>query len=983
MARLKIEPTTTTSLILARPAAIIKIMAGLTSLAARIRILARLTSPTARIRILAGLTSPTARMKILVELEALALEASTSPVPAIPTVRAMLPPYFVPNSATLAIGCHGTTDRVSASKMDEELAKCPMESFLAFEIGGGFKVSLILLFAETAIRRRCDNYISFKREAIEQFAVDESGYKARFPSARTLVYSLGGRPCILWEGVGSGLVELDTRFAGRLSSQQVTVVLAPSGSGKTRMLIELASTRFSLFFTGDRPMVGFGGGSKDIHRVANWMENSFPRGERNITPEHPVVLCGVGALILARLSFFKLLKECKPGLVPRDWAFFQLEYPAVDDVFLGLLEVLLGLVRDVHQVPTFVNYFTSSIEKLVKEVGWGDATVVLDEAQSLLQCMKGRFISGRTPQEGQSLLNPIVLALKSYGVLQSPLFVSEIYSLPGFDGSNIQAFMERFIDVSRLDMLAVISTYTGRRRILSTAIEQYIMETAPTADWFMEFARRMVTETGRELGVQRSLGDDAARQQELRDIVIFTFTFSGARHVIVPGRRRAMTLVDWGFATLLEGSDGAEPFAPIVPYIRGVADNEAQAPGLRVTTETRRLSVTTEIRYVILQEPLVVDALWHHMSQGMHMGYFLNAFRQRVINFETYVCWELGRAFEKKVPAEVLGLVETHTTYKETYELLKQRGASEGAVTVIENAEQLNEWLKSVETSVSFATYGWIGQFCEAGPDAMFFLWNGKLNKIMPVFVQIKTGSDLGATQAFATLDIMKLDKKVNSEGSHKLKEWCSTGYIRFCPCWLKLKQTLHVGVTLISLSKRPAIAQLAVDESGDCAMVGFGGGSKDIHRVANWMENSFLGGERNITPEHPVVLCGVGVARLTWLKFLKECTGMSLLTVWENLLSGTMKPFDMGEIYSLPGFDGSNIQAFMKRWELGVHPSLRDDVVLLWNNPETASFIEDLIFTYYLSGAGYVRRRGITFVDCGLAPDAIEYTYRMFYEHI
>ncbi|EFJ11403.1 hypothetical protein SELMODRAFT_426307 [Selaginella moellendorffii] len=914
MARLKIEPTATTSLILARLAAIIKIMAGLTSLAARIRILAGLTSPTARIRILAGLTSPTARMKILVELEALALEASTSPVPAIPTVRAMLPPYFVPNSATLAIGCHGTTDRVSASKMDEELAKCPMESFLAFEIGGGFKVSLILLFTETEITRRCDTYISFKREAIKQLAVDESG---------------------------------------------------------------------------DRPMVGFGGGSKDIHRVANWMENSFPRGERNITPEHPVVLCGVGALILARLSFFKLLKECKPGLVPRDWAFFQLEYPAVDDVFLGLLEVLLGLVRDVHQVPTFVIYFTSSIEKLVKEVGWGDATVVLDEAQSLLQCMKGRFISGRTPQEGQSLLNPIVLALKSYGVLQSPLFVSEIYSLPGFDGSNIQAFMERFIDVSRLDMLAVISTYTGRRRILSTAIEQYIMETAPTADWFMEFARRMITKTGRELGVYRSLRDDAVllcNDPETANFIedlIFTYYLSGAGHVIVPGRRRAMTLVDCGFATLLESSDGAEPFAPIVPYIRGVTDNEAQAPGLPVTIETRRLSVTTEIRYVILREPLVVDALWHHMSQGMHMGYFLNAFRQRVINFETYVCWELGRAFEKKVPAEVLGLVETHTTYKETYELLKQRGASEGAVTVIENAEQLNEWLKSVETSVSFATYGWIGQFCEAGPDAMFFLWNGKLNKIMPVFVQIKTGSDLGATQAFATLDIMKLDKKVNAEGSHKLKEWCSTGYIRFCPCWLKLKQTLHVGVTLISLSKRPAIAQLAVDESGRLSsqqvtvilapsykrhLMDFTDQTKQLlNQSQKHVINCRARSSVIITMHEGLLHIRPNSSGRTVVLVLKSYgTGKSLLTVWENLLSGTMKPFDMGEIYSLPGFDGSNIQAFMKRWELGVHPSLRDDVVLLWNNPETASFIEDLIFTYYLSGAGYVRRRGITFVDCG-----------------
>ncbi|EFJ31290.1 hypothetical protein SELMODRAFT_440129 [Selaginella moellendorffii] len=78
-----------------------------------------------------------------------------------------------------------------------------------------------------------------------------------------------------------------------------------------------------------------------------------------------------------------------------------------------------------------------------------------------------------------------------------------------YKASNIQVFMERFIDVSQLDMPAVISTYTGRRRLLSTAIEKYIMETAPAADWFMEFARRMITQTGRELGVHRSLRDDA------------------------------------------------------------------------------------------------------------------------------------------------------------------------------------------------------------------------------------------------------------------------------------------------------------------------------------------------------------------------------------------------------------------------------------------------------------------------------------------
>ncbi|EFJ34695.1 hypothetical protein SELMODRAFT_405550 [Selaginella moellendorffii] len=111
----------------------------------------------------------------------------------------------------------------------------------------------------------------------------------------------------------------------------------------------------------------------------------------------------------------------------------------------------------------------------------------------------------------------------------------------GFDGSNIQVFMERFIDVSRLDMPAVIST----------AIEKYILETAPAADWFMEFSRRMITQTGWELGVHRSLRDDTVllwNNPEMASFIglIVTYYLSGAKHVIVPGWRRGMTLVNCG-----------------------------------------------------------------------------------------------------------------------------------------------------------------------------------------------------------------------------------------------------------------------------------------------------------------------------------------------------------------------------------------------------------------------------------------------------
>ncbi|EFJ11337.1 hypothetical protein SELMODRAFT_426306 [Selaginella moellendorffii] len=100
---------------------------------------------------------------------------------------------------------------------------------------------------------------------------------------------------------------------------------------------------------------------------------------------------------------------------------------------------------------------------------------------------------------------------------------------------------------------------------------------------------RMITETGWELGVYHFLRDDVVllwndpETAIFREDLIFTYYLSGARHVIVPGWRRGMTLVDCGFATLLESSDGVEPFAPIVPYIRGVTNNEAQAPGLLVT----------------------------------------------------------------------------------------------------------------------------------------------------------------------------------------------------------------------------------------------------------------------------------------------------------------------------------------------------------------------------------------------------------------
>ncbi|XP_024521634.1 uncharacterized protein LOC112343049 [Selaginella moellendorffii] len=100
------------------------------------------------------------------------------------------------------------------------------------------------------ISQVCDTSISTKSQFISRLAPHESACKAKFPSARTLMCALSNLPCLLWEGVGDGLVELDNRFAQRLSERHTTVLLAPSGSGKTRMLIELACSRFTLFFTG-------------------------------------------------------------------------------------------------------------------------------------------------------------------------------------------------------------------------------------------------------------------------------------------------------------------------------------------------------------------------------------------------------------------------------------------------------------------------------------------------------------------------------------------------------------------------------------------------------------------------------------------------------------------------------------------------------------------------------------------------------------
>ncbi|XP_024522893.1 uncharacterized protein LOC9640984 [Selaginella moellendorffii] len=689
-------------------------------------------------------------------------------------------------------------DRVSTSKMDEELAKVQAEiallepqiqaageSFLSALQSGNQSLAeywrnekeqlrkekeqlrkekeqlrkeeeqlrekklLLLRSNETkttitgsAMSQVCDTSISTKSQFISRLATHESGYKAKFPSARTPICALSNLPCLLWEGVGDGLVELDNRFAQRLSERQITVLLAPSGSGKTRMLIELACSRFTLFFTGKRPMVGFGGGSDDVDRVASWIKARLPAGEHDLDPNHAVVRFGVGILILVRLKYLKLLKALKPGLHPRDWAFFQLEYPAVDDVFRAAVEALIDCVPVDQQLP--MDQLKEVIRNLADDIGWKEGVVVLDEAQRLLRCMKGRFKSELSPTKGQPLLNPMLLALKSYGFLKSCLFVagtgtsmlkvrerlqsgtvkpydvSEIYSLPGFDDTNIPAFLQRFIDISRLDMPAITSMYTGRRRLLSTAIEKYVVQDKPPEDWFQVFSLELINKTGVELGLFRSLRDEAERvcddpetAQMIEDI-LFTYYLTGFGHVIVQRKRSVMTLVDCGFATLLESDSSAEPFAPIIPHIRGVRGDEA-GPGS---------SGRANVRYVILQEPMIAEALWEHMPAGTVMERVISTAANASvpgITFERFACI-VGEAFDNKLPAEVLGLQETDVVYKEEYEVVKPRGHSGVLVQEIRTEEQLNLWLEAVEAGASFATYAWLRPFQEAGPDGMFLL---------------------------------------------------------------------------------------------------------------------------------------------------------------------------------------------------------------------------------------------------------------------
>ncbi|XP_024537828.1 uncharacterized protein LOC112348829 [Selaginella moellendorffii] len=651
-----------------------------------------------------------------------------------------------------------------------------------------------------SILQVCDTSISTKSQFISRLAPYESVCKAKFPSARTLMCALSNLPCLLWEGVGDGLVELDNRFAQRLSERHTTVLLAPSGSGKTRMLIELACSRFTLFLTGKRPMVGFGGGSNDVDRVARWMETRFPAGEHDLDPNHAVVRFGVGILILVRLKYLKLLKALKPGLHPRDWAFFQLEYPAVDDVFRAAVEALIDCVPVDQQLP--MDQLEEVIRNLADDIGWKEGVVVLDEAQMLLRCMKGRFKSELSPTKGQPLLSPMLLALKSYGFLKSCLFVAgtgtnmlkvrerllggtvkpfdvrEIYSLPGFDDTNIPAFLQRFIDISRLDMPAITSMYTGRRRLLSTAIEKYVVQDKPPEDWFQVFFLELINKTGVELGLLRSLRDEVERvwddpeaAQMIEDI-LFTYYLTGFGHVIVQRKRSVMTLVDCGFATLLESDASAGPFAPIIPHIRGVRGDEA-GPGS---------SGRVNVQYVILQEPMIAEALWEHMPAGTVMERVISTAANasvRGITFERFACI-VGEAFDNKLPAEVLGLQETDVVYKEEYEVVKPRGHSGVLVQEIQTEEQLNLWVEAVEAGASFATYAWLGPFQEAGPDGMFLLRSKESHKMMPVFLQFRTGSGLGVTQAFSSLDIMKIDKMLHSGGaSRKLKQWCWTGYLR------------------------------------------------------------------------------------------------------------------------------------------------------------------------------------------------------------
>ncbi|EJD03166.1 uncharacterized protein FOMMEDRAFT_156540 [Fomitiporia mediterranea MF3/22] len=294
-------------------------------------------------------------------------------------------------------------------------------------------------------RRLCEHLKGLPWKDVWQASEDTQPHYAQFIENLGIPQVLG-RPALLLHCLGDGVV--DAEILSELADGSSKILTNTSGSGKTRLLIELLAMKWGFYFTTAADFANLRLGSQDVYdaifmRIPN--HTNFTEKPKDVhstnSPElepayrrnHSIVARLVYQILTARVIVFEHFLTTFRTLWPggnKDineaklyWLSLQLNSSGIlgCDVFKDLAKILDDASNNFIMMDSLEiqNRLFRAISEFKLDSG---IFLVLDEAQVAAEQLTGCFRSYQFPEKPHAVLSPIIkswLAATSFPIIVS------------------------------------------------------------------------------------------------------------------------------------------------------------------------------------------------------------------------------------------------------------------------------------------------------------------------------------------------------------------------------------------------------------------------------------------------------------------------------------------------------------------------------------------------------------------------------------